>query len=170
MIRRLAVLLYLVMVTLLATGIGIVGEAVSDYGVTIEERQSQTKHRVRQIITNRQERIEQERQQAAESAQIAHRWQNYAVQLERYIERQGLSVPKPTVPLREPPMVQAETPPPVPVETPEPPVPPLPELTPEPPPFIPPPPEPLPPVECVDLPPPVPDFCVEIPPTPNPNP
>lgn len=165
MIRRLAVLLYLALVVLLSGGVAVVGEAVSEYGVKVEERQSTVQQRLRQIFTERQESIEQQQQETAESAQIARRWRTRAVQLARYIERQGLSVPKPPVPLRVPPPVQAESPGPGP--SPDVPVPSLEPPPPESPPVVSPPdvlPTPGPEIICIPLPSPVPDFCVEVPP------
>lgn len=171
MIRRALILLYLALVVLLATGVGVVGEAVSEYGVKLDERQSTVQRRLRQIFTERQESVEQEQQEAAEAVQIAHRWRVRAVQLAQFIERQGLSVPAPTVPLRVPPLPE---PSPgggggalggAPGTTPGSPPPPV--LPVEPTPFEPPG-TPEPEVTCIPLPEPVPDFCVQASPTPNP--
>lgn len=170
MIRRAMILLYLALVVFLATGIGVVGEAVSEYGVKLDERQSTVQRRLRQIFTERQESIEVQQQEAAVATQIAHTWRVRAVQLARFIERKGLSVPAPTVPLRVPPMSE---PSPgggggalggAPGTTPGSPPPPV--LPVEPTPFEPPP-TPEPEVTCIPLPT-LPDFCVEVSPTPNP--
>lgn len=160
---------YLVSMVLLVVGVGIVVNTVSEYGDKID-RELVAQQRLRQIFTARQEVIEQEQKETAEAVQIALRWRVRAMQLERFIQRQGLTVPAATVPLRIPPIPPEFSPAPPPAGAPQvpEPKPTLPEPpSPEPPPFDPPP-SPSPTIECVDLPPPVPDYCVEVPPTPNP--
>lgn len=163
-IRDPLVFLWLVLVVLLGAGMV---KVVADYGTTIEARGTEAQQKLRQVVTERQESIGVEQQKVAEAEQVARRWQARAVQLARFIQRQGLSVPKPTVPLRDVPPEGTPLPaePSDPVPTPDVPTP-IPEpSTLEPPPTIPPTPEPE--VTCIPLPT-LPDFCF-VPPTP-PNP